>query len=143
MTRPKGVAVYESPKNTITVEAEKWLKARDEERRERRAARRAKPVPNRICYAEAFANWKPGQRLPRCRRCEAILQPEENHVCPGFQPKFAEHDDEWHERREAERECIREARFERQVPTCDWCGEELPTIEDYEAHMTEGCPEMP
>lgn len=141
--RPKGVVVYRSPKNPIVIAAEKHQRQLRLEKQERVAARKARPVPNRICYAEAFANWKPGQRLPRCRRCEAILQPEENHVCPGFQPKYVEHDEEWHERREAEREYAREARFEREVPTCDWCGIELPEWEDYDAHMTEGCPEMP
>lgn len=149
MTRPKGVVTYVSPKHPNVVAAEKWLKARDEERRQRREKRRAKPLPNYLCYREAFKGYDPitgrwhGGRLPRCRRCDVTLQPTENHVCEGFQPRYAEHDQEWHERRESEREHAREARSEREVPTCDWCGEELPTFEDYEAHMTDGCPEMP
>ncbi len=70
-------------------------------------------VPNRICYADAFKGHKPGLRLPRCKRCDAILFPEENHVCPGFQPKYVEHDDAWHERQDAKCEEIRESNYNR------------------------------
>jgi hypothetical protein len=49
-----------------------------------------KPLPNRLCYPELFkgrigpkGEWL-GGKLPRCRRCAAILFPEENHDCPGY-----------------------------------------------------------
>ena len=51
-------------------------------------------------------------RLPRCRRCDAILHAEENHKCEGFVPKYVEHDQEWHERWEQRRQEIRESRLE-------------------------------
>jgi hypothetical protein len=48
-----------------------------------------KPLPpNRICYAEAFKDWRPGKAVPRCRRCDYLLHPNENHVCPGYTPKY-------------------------------------------------------
>lgn len=144
MSRPKGVITYRSPKNPLAEEAKRNQKQKELQRQERAAARAARPVPNRICYADtAFKGWKPGTRLPKCRRCDAILHPEENHACPGFQPKYAEHDQGWHERQDARREQIRQAKRQREVPTCKWCGIDLPEFDDYDAHMSDGCPEMP
>jgi len=65
-----------------------------------------KPLPNRLCYPEAFKNWRPGMRVPKCRVCGDNLQPQENHVCEGYEPKFPTLD---HERRQAEREDLRES----------------------------------
>ena len=47
-----------------------------------------KPLPNRLCYPEAFKGWRPGMKVPKCNRCGDNLQPEENHVCEGFVPKY-------------------------------------------------------
>jgi hypothetical protein len=150
MTRPKGVVLYVSPKNPIAIAAEKHQRQLRLEKQERAVERKARPVPNYICYPEAFkdrvderGNWKGPGRLPRCRVCENILDPKDNHVCPGFTPKYVEHDEEFEERWESRHEEMRSMRFERETPTCDWCGIELPELEDYEAHMTDGCPEMP
>jgi len=49
-----------------------------------------KPLPNRLCYPDLYAEWKArvdagGSRgLPRCKRCDGILHWEENHDCPGY-----------------------------------------------------------
>jgi len=143
--RPKGVVVYRSPKNLVAEEAKRTQKQKQLQRQERAAARAARPVPNYICYPEAFKGYDPktgrwhGGRLPKCRVCECTLQPTENHVCDGFTPKYVEHDEEWHERMEARREAIREAKFQRETPTCNLCGAELPSEEDYWAHGRE-CP---
>jgi len=148
ITRPKGKVIYRSLDNPeiqkAVREAHKAVVTEEVRLRTLRAKRRERPVPNRICYADtAFKNWKPGMRLPKCRRCDAILHPEENHKCEGFKPKYVEHDQEWHERQDARREEIRGAKHQRETPTCDWCGIELPEWEDYDAHMSTGCPEMP
>jgi hypothetical protein len=72
------------------------------------------PVPNRLAYKDtAFKDWKPGMRVPKCRVCEGVLYPEENHVCSGFVPKYVEHDGAWHERPEAKRAEIRESNYNR------------------------------
>lgn len=79
-----------------------------------------------------------GGRLPRCRVCEASLQPRENHVCEGFKPKYEELTEERHQRWEARREAIREAKRNgtffsededdlsgyEDEPEEDWCDED-------------------
>src|SRR5208282_1342194 len=98
---PKGKLVYETkvqpaskPKTEATPKPER------------------RPVPNRTCYATtAFKDWRPGMAIPKCRVCEGLLHPEENHVCSGFVPKYVEHDEAWEERQEARRAEIREARL--------------------------------
>jgi hypothetical protein len=118
--RPKGVVVYRSPKNPIADEAKKHQLQLQRQRQERAAARAARPVPNYICYQDAFRDydpktgrWKGGsRRVPKCRVCECNLPPMETHKCEGFKPKYVEHDEAWHERMEARREAIREAKRE-------------------------------
>jgi hypothetical protein len=50
--------------------------------------------PNRICYPDLYADWKKrvdaggSRKLHHCKRCDGILHWEENHVCPGFIPKY-------------------------------------------------------
>jgi len=117
--RAKGVIITE-PEPELTGElggeAKQLLKAKQERRDAAKARRDARPVPNYLCYPEAFKQYDPktgnwsGGRLPRCRVCDNILQPEENHVCEGFTPKYVEHDEEWQERWEQRREDIREMR---------------------------------
>jgi hypothetical protein len=148
--RPKGKIVYSSPVNPIAEEAKKEQRQERLRLQTQRAERAARPVPNYICYAEAFKDydpktgrWKGGsRRLPKCRVCECTLHPQENHVCEGFTPKFKEHDKESHQRFEARREMIRESRPEPKI-VCSVCGEEMPEWEDgqwhWEAH--EGRPE--
>jgi hypothetical protein len=146
--RPKGVVVYRSPVNPIAEAAKRNQKQKQLQRQDRAAPRAARPVPNYICYPQAFKNYDPKTgkwiggrrgRLPKCRVCECTLHPEENHKCEGFKPKYVEHDQEWHERQDARREEIREAKHQRETPTCNLCGAELPTEEDYWAHGSE-CP---
>ena len=74
------------------------------------------PVPNYICYPEAFAgrldakgNWL-GGRVPKCKRCQGNLQPNENHVCPGFEPQYDEWTQERQDRWDARVAAIREAK---------------------------------
>src|SRR5512135_1563615 len=103
-TRPKGVWTYKSPVNAIAEEAKKRQRQRQELLAAARAKRAERPVPNYLCYPEAFKNYDPktgewhGGRLPKCRVCGCTLQPTENHKCEGFKPMFAEHDEAWHER---------------------------------------------
>jgi len=150
--RAKGVVTYRSPKNEFIDAANKLQKQRREETQARAARRAAAPVPNWICYQGSVfivgknidekGNWL-GGRLPRCRVCEGRLDPQENHVCPGFTPKYVEHDDEWHECTEDRRQGIREARLEdmresRNSHYCDDCGEELLN-EEHAIEHAEDC----
>lgn len=145
--RPKGTVIYDSTlaPNLIAKAAAAHQKQLEAERRAAAEKRAARPVPNRVCYAELYAEWKArvtaggSRKLPKCLRCDGIIHWEENHVCPGFQPKYVEHDQEWHERQDARREEIRGAKFQRETPTCNLCGAELPTEDDYWAHGNE-CP---
>ena len=105
--RTKGKFVYVSPVSPLVMEAVQQQKQERLRLQTQRAERASRPVPNRICYEEAFANWKPGMSLPHCRRCDATLFPEENHQCPGFVPKYAKYDAERMEARRMEhREAI-------------------------------------
>jgi hypothetical protein len=36
---------------------------------------------------DEHGNWL-GGRLPRCHRCDGLLPPKENHVCPGYMPRM-------------------------------------------------------
>ena len=130
--RRQGVVVTPPSEGVRTIEAKQLLKAKQERLAADRARRAARPVPNRICYAAAFKKWKPGMRVPPCKRCGDLLHPEENHVCPGFIPKYVEHDEAWHERQEARREEIRASKTK--VSLCDECGAEMPTLEDGQYH---------
>ena len=101
--------VYRSPENSNVATAKKVLKERAEESARRREARANAPVPNYICYATtAFKNWKPGDKVPPCKKCGGLLHPGENHKCDGFQAKYYEYTPERKERWEAEREEIRD-----------------------------------
>src|ERR1022692_756247 len=51
--------------------------------------------PNWICYPDAFkglvdehGNWLGKGTVPKCRVCQGLLHPKENHVCPGYHPKY-------------------------------------------------------
>lgn len=90
--RPKGVVVYRSPKNPIADAAKEHERQREQKRQEAAAARAARPVPNYLCYAVAFkgrvdehGNWL-GGRLPKCLKCKGLLEPKDNHQCPGYIP---------------------------------------------------------
>lgn len=118
-----------------------------------------KPLPNRLCYPEAFAHcydkdgkWI-GGKVPRCKRCDAVLHPNENHVCPGYVPKGllcdADPADYKHDPFAAEdrRERIanaREERFDRiangkeeRTVRCEDCGEELEYLVEHECSVRE------
>jgi hypothetical protein len=44
-----------------------------------------KPLPNRLCYPELYAQWQKRRgKIPSCKRCKEILFWEEHHDCPGF-----------------------------------------------------------
>lgn len=134
--RAKGVVAVEpkEPTGALYLAAKAILASKAKAKGEREAKWAATPVPNRICYAgTAFKNWKPGMPVPPCRVCGDLLHPEENHVCPGFKPKYVEHDEASHERQEARREEIRASKT-KAVPTCDECGAEMPTLEDGQWH---------
>jgi len=88
-----------------------------------------KPLPNRLCYPEAFKDWKPGMRVPHCKRCDGLLNPNENHECEGYVPKLPFDDMEDHmdfmdDQRESMREEINRQREERR--------EELYELEEQE-----------
>ena len=150
--RARGVVGTEpdlEPKGLLADQAKQIQKQRQEQKL--LAAANAKPFvmlnkhSYRWLYEEHMARRKAGgtSRLPKCKRCEAVLHWEEPaHVCPGFKPKFVEHDDAWKEKQEARREAIRESRPER-VIVCSACGEEIPEPEDAEQHWNdhEGRPE--
>jgi hypothetical protein len=163
--RPKGVFVYDSAEEVqtqkVVVEAKKVWVAEKNRLRTQRAERRERPVPNYLCYPDAFKLYDPktgrwhGGKLPRCERCKAFLQPEENHKCEGFVPQYIDHDDEWRERADARRAEQREAihnrwdemreesleddreyqdEFENRTTECDDCGEELHGLDDAQTH---------
>lgn len=136
--------VYKPLKGDKVEAAKKLLKERADEAKARATARANAPVPNRICYQHtAFKDWKPGDKLPHCTRCEARLDPNENHVCPvklgteEFKPKYKEHTEETKERWEAQREEIRKTRRSMLIapPKCSVCGEELEDFEAGEWHF--------
>jgi|ERR1035437_460871 hypothetical protein len=90
-----------------------------------------KPLPNRLCYPDAFKDWKPGMRVPKCRVCEGVLYPEENHVCDGFKPKYEEWTEERSERWEERRAAIREAKANGMHFEDDWCDEDDGPEDDW------------
>ena len=96
--RPKGVMVYSSPKNPVAEAAKQHQRQLQEEADRRAAERASRPVPNRICYADLYEHWKAngGGKLPKCKRCRGIIRWEENHLCPGFIPRYRDLDPETH-----------------------------------------------
>jgi hypothetical protein len=97
--RPQGKAVYESPVNPIAEEASAREREKEAQRAADRERRANRPVPDYICYPEAFKDydpetcgWKDGKarKLPKCRVCEGILFPQENHKCSGYRPKYSD-----------------------------------------------------
>jgi hypothetical protein len=150
--RPKGKVVYSTPEQPEVLAAEKQQKQDREDRRIAAIERRENRVLlNKHTYAWLYEQYQARvaaggtTKLPRCKRCEAVIHWEEPaHVCPGFTPKYVEHDDEWHERMEARRQAIREARLEdmresRNSHYCDDCGEELHDEEHAIAHAEDCC----
>jgi hypothetical protein len=118
----------------LQVEAKKILAEREARLRADRARRSAIPVPNRICYATtAFLKWKPGDRIPKCRVCEGLLHPNDNHVCPGFTPKFVDHDEAWHQNQDSKRAEIKESNRNR-PKKCSGCHEIIRDEDDARYH---------
>jgi len=131
--------------NPIAEEAKKRQRQRQEELRARRETRAQRPLLNRDRYPNLYAKWLEGKakgytRQPKCPVCrEATLHwNEPAHECEGFKPMFVEHDQEWHDRMEAQREAIREAKRNglffsededdlsgyEDEPEEDWCDED-------------------
>jgi hypothetical protein len=138
--RTKGIVGTRpsEPTGELYQQAKQLLKAKADRLAADRARKAAIPVPNRICYANtAFKNWKPGMRVPPCRVCGGLLFPEENHECPGFTPKYVEHDEEWEQHQEAKSEAIRESNL-RAPLTCAGCGDEI-TCDDDAIYHDENC----
>ncbi len=142
--RTRGIAVEApvKPKGYLAVEADRILAEREERRKAAAIARAEREVPNTICYKEAFADWKPGDKVPRCNRCDGLLHPGENHKCEGYKPKYEVWSDERKELAAARREATREARQPNRI-VCSVCGDEIPEYEDAEWHWEdhEGRPE--
>jgi hypothetical protein len=146
--RAKGRWVYESPENPIMVAAKKHQKQLQDQRQTNAAARAARPVPNYICYPDAFrgrvderGNWL-GGKVPKCRVCGYRLDPKDNHVCPGFTPKYVDHDDARHERQEAKQEEIRKSNQDRPVK-CIGCHQVIRDGDDARRHDEHCCADMP
>ena len=143
--RPKGVWTYKSPVNAIAEEAKKRQRQKQELLAAARAKRAERPLLNRDRYPNLYAKWLAGKergytKQPKCPVCrEAVLHWDEPaHQCEGFKPMFAEHDEAWHERMEARREAILEAKRNglffsededdlsgyEDEPEDDWCDED-------------------
>lgn len=110
--RPKGVMVYSSPKNPVAEAAKQHQRQLQEEARIRAAERAARPVPNKVCYADLYEKWKANGsgKLPPCKRCRGAIRWEENHQCPGYVPRYRDLDPET-------RRMMREAKMENEG---DW-----------------------
>jgi hypothetical protein len=96
--RAKGriVTLPEEPMGVLADEA-KTIQKQKQERKIIAAEKRQERydnAPNRICYAELYAEWKAKHDagkdpvIPRCNRCRQKLHWEEHHNCPGFIPKY-------------------------------------------------------
>jgi len=101
-----------------------------------------KPLPNYLCYPDAFKNWKPGMRLPKCRRCGGTLQRNENHECEGYVPQLPftdmpAHIERMRDQREEHRELIANEWSDRRKHECRNCGYEFINEEDALAHGEE------
>jgi hypothetical protein len=144
--RARGTVVTrpdKEPEGVLADDARQIQKQR-QERRIVSGRKPPRPIPNYICYAFLFPNYDPKtgkgcpRPLPRCRVCGYRIDPQEHHDCPGFTPKYPEHDEEWHERMEARQEAIREAKRNglffsededdlsgyEDEPEEDWCDED-------------------
>jgi len=91
--RPKGKMVYSSPANPTAEKAKQHQRQLQEEAATRATERREeryRTMPNRICYAELYEQWKAngGGKLPTCKKCRATIHWEEHHDCPGFKPRY-------------------------------------------------------
>ena len=96
--RAKGriVTLPEEPMGVLADEA-KTIQKQEQERKIIAAEKRQERydnAPNRICYAELYAQWKArvdaggSRKLPKCNRCRGTLHWEEHHNCPGFIPRY-------------------------------------------------------
>ena len=111
---------------------------------------RPKP-PNWKCYPEAFkgrldenGNWLSGvsRRLPKCRVCDGTLHKNENHECPGFTPKFIDHDEAWQQKQDAKRAEIRESNYNR-PKKCISCDQVIHDEDEARWHDEHCCEDMP
>src|SRR5258708_1690622 len=118
-TRNMGTVLFDDTtvKNPIVEDAKRSQRQKQELIRLRREARPDKPLLNRDRYPDKYAQWLKSHptghgKQPNCWMCrEAVIHWDEPaHVCEGFKPMYTEHDQVWQDRREAEREAIREAR---------------------------------
>jgi hypothetical protein len=140
--RPQGTVLFD---DTLTVhpviaEAKKQQRQKQELIRLRREARPERPLLNKDRYPNLYAQWLAGKergytKLPNCPVCrEAVIHwNEPAHECPGFKPMYEEHDQEWHDRKDAEREAIREAKRGNGI-YCDGCGELVESEDDARWH---------
>ncbi len=146
--RPKGVWTYKSPVNAIAEEAKKRQRQKQELLAAARAKRAERPLLNRDRYPNLYAKWLAGKergytKQPKCPVCrESTLHwNEPAHECPGFKPMYEEHDQEWRDRKDAEREAIHEAKRGNGI-YCDGCGELVEDDDDARWH-DENCERDP
>lgn len=94
------------------------------------------PIPNYLRYPSLFKDrvdrygkWL-GGRVPRCRKCDGNLQPNEHHICSGYEPKLPNNDFEY---REAMRESMHQELMARREAMRDerLGGEWGLTLEDF------------
>jgi hypothetical protein len=145
-TRTQGTILFDDTKtiHPLVEQAKKHQKQLQEESRLRAIDRANRPLLNKHTYPELYERWKAngGGRLPVCRRCrEAVIHwNEPAHVCEGYKPQFVDADvveeryearrAERHERWEAQREAIREAKANGTF--YDECEDDLSGYEDYD-----------
>jgi len=117
--RRKGTVLFDDTTvvHPVVEDAKRSQRQKQEEIRFRREARPERPLLNKDRYPNLYAKWLAGKgrgytkqaKCPVCR--DATLHWDEPaHECEGFKPMFVEHDEAWHERMEARREAIREAK---------------------------------
>jgi hypothetical protein len=123
--------------NPIAEEAKKRQRQKQEEIRLRREARPERPLLNRDRYPNEYAKWLKWYpsghgKQPKCWMCReaTIFWDEPAHVCEGYKPMYVEHDQDWKDRWEAQREMIREAK--RNGTFYDECAEDEPEEDDWE-----------
>lgn len=107
----KIVSVDKEPTGVLAEEAKKINRARWE-RKIAEAAKPKPPVPNRICYAALYEQWKAngGGKLPKCRRCQGTIHwGDEHHDCPGYISQYDDFSDTEQHRAMHEAKTVNEA----------------------------------
>jgi hypothetical protein len=105
---------------------------------------------NKHTYVDLYEEYKARvaaggtQALPKCKRCQAIIQwNEPAHVCPGYQPQFDTKSDERREHEEVRREDSYQEKRKRKPlgKECKYCGEVTYSLDEAMLHG-EQCPAL-